>query len=197
MIRRPGRRPLQANCRTSTSTPTRRLWKSRDVHYALAWKPPVGFFARFPNLKLVTNLGAGVDSLVGRTDLAGCADLSPLRHRHGVADDVLCDVLGHPLRTGYPHILKSAQRRSEWHCVHPRALSDIRVGVLGLGELGVPAAAARSPASASMCGDGVAAPNRIPGVTCSSGSRNAGCLHRRGRNPCDPAAADAGNARAA
>ena len=39
------------------------------VHYALAWKPPPGFFARFPNLKLVTNLGAGVDSLVGRSDL--------------------------------------------------------------------------------------------------------------------------------
>ena len=35
-----------------------------DIRYALAWLPPKGFFARFPNLQLVTNLGAGVDALV-------------------------------------------------------------------------------------------------------------------------------------
>src|SRR5262245_47968743 len=40
-----------------------------DVRYALAWKPPAGFFAAFPNLALVVNLGAGVDSLVARDDL--------------------------------------------------------------------------------------------------------------------------------
>jgi len=36
---------------------------------ALVWRPPAGFFARFPNLALVTNLGAGVDSLLDRDDL--------------------------------------------------------------------------------------------------------------------------------
>ncbi|OYW33780.1 MAG: glyoxylate/hydroxypyruvate reductase A, partial [Rhizobiales bacterium 12-66-7] len=36
---------------------------------ALVWKPPAGFFQRFPNLRLVVNLGAGVDALVGRSDL--------------------------------------------------------------------------------------------------------------------------------
>jgi glyoxylate/hydroxypyruvate reductase A len=40
-----------------------------EVHYALAWKPPHGFFAPYRNLKLLVNLGAGVDSLVGRDDL--------------------------------------------------------------------------------------------------------------------------------
>ena len=39
------------------------------VRYALTWKPPAGFFAPFPNLVLVVNLGAGVDSLVARDDL--------------------------------------------------------------------------------------------------------------------------------
>ncbi|MCJ9712617.1 glyoxylate/hydroxypyruvate reductase A, partial [Bordetella hinzii] len=39
------------------------------VHYALAWKAPAGFFAKMPNLRLIINLGAGVDSLVGRDDL--------------------------------------------------------------------------------------------------------------------------------
>ena len=36
------------------------------VRQALVWKPPHGFFARFPNLGLVVNLGAGVDALVRR-----------------------------------------------------------------------------------------------------------------------------------
>src|SRR4051794_30483273 len=39
------------------------------IHFALAWKPPQGFFADMKNLRLIVNLGAGVDSLVGRTDL--------------------------------------------------------------------------------------------------------------------------------
>jgi hypothetical protein len=41
----------------------------QTVRYALTWKPPAGFFAAFPNLALVVNLGAGVDSLVARDDL--------------------------------------------------------------------------------------------------------------------------------
>ena len=40
-----------------------------DVRYVLAWKPPTGFFAPFPNLALVVNLGSGVDALIGRDDL--------------------------------------------------------------------------------------------------------------------------------
>lgn len=30
-----------------------------EVHYALAWKPPHGFFAPYRHLKLLVNLGAG------------------------------------------------------------------------------------------------------------------------------------------
>ena len=40
-----------------------------SVRFALVWMPPEGFFARFPNLELVINLGAGVDRLVARGDL--------------------------------------------------------------------------------------------------------------------------------
>lgn len=50
-------------CRAET------VQKPDEVHYALAWKPPRGFFAPYRNLRLLVNLGAGVDSLVGRNDL--------------------------------------------------------------------------------------------------------------------------------
>jgi glyoxylate/hydroxypyruvate reductase A len=111
------------------------------VHYALAWKPPRGFFARFPNLKLVTNLGAGVDSLVGRDDLP---DVPITRlSDDGMVQLMISYVLFSVIRYARDiPIFERAQRRGEWHYVHPRALSDIRVGVLGLGELGAPAAKA-------------------------------------------------------
>ncbi|MBS0529641.1 MAG: glyoxylate/hydroxypyruvate reductase A, partial [Proteobacteria bacterium] len=36
----------------------------KDVHYAAVWKPRPGALAAFPNLRVIFNLGAGVDALV-------------------------------------------------------------------------------------------------------------------------------------
>lgn len=137
------------------------------VHYALAWKPPAGFFARFPNLKLVTNLGAGVDSLVGRTDLPD-VPISRLSDT-GMVSLMTSYVLFSVIRYARDiHIFEKAQRRSEWHYVHPRALSDIRVGVLGLGELGAPAAQALAGLGFDVRGWSRSA-KQISGVKCSAG----------------------------
>ena len=35
-----------------------------EVHYAAVWKPVPGELAAFPNLKVIFNLGAGVDALM-------------------------------------------------------------------------------------------------------------------------------------
>ena len=112
-----------------------------DIRYALVWKPPSGFFARFPNIALVTNLGAGVDSLVGRNDLPD-VPISRLSD-DGMVSLMTSYVMFSVIRYARDiHIFERAQRRGEWHYIHPRALSDIKVGMLGLGELGVPAAKA-------------------------------------------------------
>ena len=137
------------------------------VHYALAWKPPTGFFARFPNLKLVTNLGAGVDSLVARDDLPD-VPISRLSDQ-GMVSLMTSYVMFSVIRYARDiHVFERAQRRGEWHYVHPRALSDIRVGVLGLGELGGPAAGALAGLGFDVRGWSRSA-KTIQGVRCSAG----------------------------
>lgn len=138
-----------------------------DVHYALVWKPPAGFFARFPNLKLVTNLGAGVDSLVGRADLPD-VPVSRLSDT-GMVSLMTSYVLFSVIRYARDiHLFEKAQRRGEWKYVHPRALSDIKVGVLGLGELGAPSAQALANLGFDVRGWSRNL-KAIDGVKCSAG----------------------------
>jgi glyoxylate/hydroxypyruvate reductase len=138
-----------------------------DIHYALVWKPPSGFFADFPNLKLVTNLGAGIDSLVGRHDLPP-VPISRLSDPGMVAlmkSYVLFAVIRYARDI---HVFERAQRERRWQYVHPRALSAIKVGVLGLGELGAPAAQALADLGFDVRGWS-RTPKTLPGVTCFSG----------------------------
>lgn len=110
-----------------------------SVRQALVWKPPHDFFARFPNLGLVVNLGAGVDALVGRDDLpeVPITRLSDPKMARMMAGYVLFAVMRHA--RDIP-AFERAQREHRWHYIHPRDPETITVGVLGLGELGLTAA---------------------------------------------------------
>jgi glyoxylate/hydroxypyruvate reductase A len=137
------------------------------VRYVLAWKPPAGFFAPFHNLKLVVNLGSGVDALVGRDDLPE-VPISRLSDRGMVqlmTSYVLFAVIRHA--RDIP-AFERAQRRGEWHYIHPRPLSTIRVGVLGLGELGGAAAEALVRLGFDVRG-WARTPNAAAGVRCAAG----------------------------
>ncbi len=106
---------------------------------ALVWKAPQGFFQTFRNLQLVVNLGAGVDALVGRTDLPDVpiTRLSDPRMARMMAGFVLFAVTRYA--RDIPEFEK-AQRERRWHYIHPKDPAAITVGVLGLGELGLEAA---------------------------------------------------------
>lgn len=122
-----------------------------DIRYILAWKPYEGFFDVFPNLSLVINLGAGVDSLVQRRDLpqVPIARLSD----SGMVKLMCSYVLFAALR--YARDIPSfeaAKRRKEWHYIHPRPLHRIKVGVVGLGQLGSAVAMALNQAGFEVRG---------------------------------------------
>lgn len=138
-----------------------------DIRYALCWTPPQGFFARFPNLQLVTNLGAGVDALVRRDDLV------PVKFSR-LSDPGMVQMMTSYIVfavTRYARdipVFERAKRRGEWEYVHPRALSDITVAVLGLGELGGPAARTLAQMGFTVSGWS-RTPKEIAGVTSHTG----------------------------
>ena len=88
------------------------IWPNIDdpnsVEYALAWKPPAGALAMFPNLKVVFSLGAGVDHLLTDPDFPTRATVSRVVDPHltaGMREYVLLHVLrAHKNPVSYTHL---------------------------------------------------------------------------------------------
>ena len=106
------------------------------VDYAAVWKPPPGLLARCPNLKVIFNLGAGVDALLGDPTLPSHVPLvrganSDLTRR--MTEYVVMHVLIHSRQQ---RRLDAAQRERRWDAPDQWAAGAVRVGIMGLGELG-------------------------------------------------------------
>jgi glyoxylate/hydroxypyruvate reductase len=139
-----------------------------EIRYALAWKPPAGFFDRMSGLRLIVNLGAGVDSLVGRTDLPSGIPITRITDPN-MARMMAGYVLFATLRYArdIPHF-EQAQRRGEWAYRHPRSPEEVRVAVLGLGELGAYAARELRRQGLTVMGWS-RTPRQIEGIDCYAG----------------------------
>ena len=114
--------------------------RPEEIDYAMVWKPPQGIFERMTKLRLIINLGAGVDSLVGRDDLPPNIPITRItdpQMARMMAGYVLFAVIRHA--RDIPHF-EQAQRAGQWAYRHPRSPEDITVAVLGLGQLGAKAA---------------------------------------------------------
>ena len=122
-----------------------RVWPqvgdAADIEAALVWKPPEGELRKLPNLRLIINLGAGVDSIVKDSSLpAGIpiVRIADAEMSRMMAQFVLAAVLRH-YRDFVP--FARAQTEHRWHYLHPREAATCAVGVMGLGNLGAMAAA--------------------------------------------------------
>ncbi len=108
-----------------------------EIEIAVVWKPPAGGLKRFPNLRVIISIGAGIDHVLADPELprhvpiirTTGGDLK-IRMREYVTLHVL------RLHRRLPEI-KAAQERREWlQLVNPPA-DQRRVGLMGLGELGL------------------------------------------------------------
>lgn len=115
-----------------------------DVRYLLAWKPPEEAFEGLPNLEVIFSLGAGVDHIVGVPNLPDVpivrlvsGDLAQ-RMNEWVTLQVL---LHHRQHLGYAR----QQANSLWRELPQAAAPEVRVGIMGYGELGRAAASVLRP----------------------------------------------------
>lgn len=122
-------------------------WGSPDdgPAYVFAWEPEPGLIAKYPNIRAVFSLGAGVDHITRDPSLP--KDMPIVRMsddglKEGMAEFVLMTVLMH--HRYMPRML-TAQRHHKWHRLFPPRAKNVRVGILGYGALGKYCAQALKP----------------------------------------------------
>ncbi|MGI9452566.1 MAG: 2-hydroxyacid dehydrogenase [Geminicoccaceae bacterium] len=112
-----------------------------EIDLALVWRPPAGELKRYPNLKAILSLGAGIDSMLQDQtlpDLPLARMVDPSLTRN-MADYVLLAALRYHRQFD---LFEREQRRSNWSFAFPKAAQERKVGVMGLGVLGNAAALA-------------------------------------------------------
>jgi glyoxylate/hydroxypyruvate reductase len=138
-----------------------------EIHYAAVWKPVPGELAAFPNLRVIFNLGAGVDALMADPNLpklplvrVAVGDLTAR-----MTEYVVLHVLMHHRQEPY---LRASQREKRWAPRFQRPASTISVGIMGVGTLGSDAADVLRRLGFRVSGWSQS-PKAIEGVACFHG----------------------------
>jgi len=139
-----------------------------EIHYAAVWKPAQGELAAFPNLRVIFNLGAGVDALMADSSLpqvplvrVAVGDLTAR-----MTEYVVLHALMHHRQEPY---LRASQRERRWAPKFQWPASAISVGIMGLGALGANAAVSLRHLGFRVAGWS-RSPKRIDGVECFHGT---------------------------
>jgi glyoxylate/hydroxypyruvate reductase len=138
-----------------------------EIHYAAVWKPGQGELAAFPNLRVIFNLGAGVDALMADASLPKVplvrVAVGDLTDR--MTEYVVLHVLTHHRQELY---LRACQREKRWAPRSQWPASAISVGIMGLGTLGSSAAEVLRRLGFRVSGWS-RSPKQIDGVECFHG----------------------------
>src|SRR5881392_4208753 len=142
---------------------------SAEVHYAVVWKPAHGELAAFSNLRVIFNLGAGVDALMADSSLPRVplvrVAVNDLTER--MTEYVVLHVLMHHRQELY---LRESQRAKRWAPKSQWAAGAISVGIMGLGTLGADAADALRRLGFRVAGWS-RSPKTIDGIDCFHGEQ--------------------------
>ena len=144
-----------------------------SVHYAVVWQPRKGDIARFPNLKAIVSIGAGIDHVLADTGLPQGIPIIRTVGRdltQRMQEYVALHVLRH--HRDMPRQLQAKIER-DWHSIVVPVAPNRIVGVMGLGNLG--AAAARVLAQIGFATRGWSkSPKNIEGIDTFIGEKELG-----------------------
>ncbi|WP_313624674.1 glyoxylate/hydroxypyruvate reductase A [Achromobacter sp.] len=145
-----------------------------SVDYALVWAPDPGRLATFSNLKLIISAGAGVDHILADPALPrhlSIARMVTARTQTEMAEFVLTSAL--MITRGVKRIVDNQSRR-HWEVIDSlRVAADVRVGIMGLGHLGVASAQLLSRVGFPVSGWSRGA-TRLPGLPSYAGQEQFG-----------------------
>jgi glyoxylate/hydroxypyruvate reductase len=147
------------------------------VRFAAVWKPDPGELAAFANLKVIFNLGAGVDALMADQTLPEVplvrVVVNDLTLR--MTEYVVLHVLMHHRQELY---LRDSQRARRWAPKVQWPAAAISVGIMGLGTLGANAADVLRRLGFRVAGWGRSS-KRIDGIDCFAGRGELDAFLRR------------------
>jgi glyoxylate/hydroxypyruvate reductase len=106
------------------------------IDFALVWKYPPGELKRYPNLKLVSSLGAGIDHIVGDPEFPANVPFVRLVDTsltEGMVEYAIYGVLRHHRQMRQ---YEAYRREGKWKPLPAPDTRACRVGVAGVGEIG-------------------------------------------------------------
>ena len=108
----------------------------KNVQFAVSWRHPKNVFANYPNLQVISSLGAGVDHLLDDPDIPDHITftrvVSPSLTEQ-MSEYILTSVLNIQRRT---QLYFEQQQKANWETHRAYEKEDLTVGVMGIGELG-------------------------------------------------------------
>ena len=107
-----------------------------DIEYAFVWAPEPGTLRKFPNLKCIFSIGAGVDHLLKDPDLPYDVPIVRMVEpelTQGMTEYITMHVLRYHREVP---TLEQQQRENDWHELIAPTAPSRKVGLLGIGVLG-------------------------------------------------------------
>ncbi|MDT0293401.1 glyoxylate/hydroxypyruvate reductase A [Mesonia ostreae] len=111
-----------------------------NTDFVLAWNPPKDVFDKYPNLKVVASMGAGIRHITKNKSLNAEVIVTKIEDEQLIEDlqyFVLTSVLNY-CRNIPQYVLQ--QQQKNWNRVAYKQPKETRIGVLGLGNIGLPVA---------------------------------------------------------
>jgi glyoxylate/hydroxypyruvate reductase A len=152
-----------------------RHWDDPDVaadtvEYVLVWQPEAGRIAQFPRLKTIISAAAGVDHILADASLPPDMPIARMvtqETMQRMAEFTLMSSL--MLLKDMPRIIDQQQRQVWQEFATPRTALDTRVGIMGLGALGLACAGLHARMGFDTAG-WARSPRSADGIRCYAGN---------------------------
>lgn len=161
-----------------------RIWPddspTEEVELALVWNHPPGILRRYPGLRCISSMGAGVDHLLSDPDLPENVPIVRI-----VDPDLVGDMAEYLLTCvlfffRQFHRYERSQSRKNWQPVAAGDKQDFSVGILGMGQLGMAAGQLLKNFGFPVAG-WKNSPGSIPGIEVFSGKDELASFLKRTR----------------